>query len=184
MSSIPQGASDGSSDRLRTWAARDGREFEVWAALGQEALTLRDRVSEGERRSQGCGAGLAPERCPAQPSLGPLGRHDKHGMVGRMKILASGCRMYRRPRRSPPQAGQPLLFLKRDRQLQSRVASGGVRLRFGQAMIKVGFVEKETVDVALKVQRDRDGIGDSHQFLSSIRAISSRWSRNLQSVRR
>lgn len=60
------------------------------------------------------------------------------------------------------------LLFERERQLQVKSASGKSQLRFGEAVVRAGFVEQETVDEALSLQRERDGIGEAHQFLGLI----------------
>ncbi len=44
----------------------------------------------------------------------------------------------------------------------------GRRIRFGEAAVLAGFVDTATVTEALELQRDRDGIGESHKLLGMI----------------
>jgi hypothetical protein len=48
------------------------------------------------------------------------------------------------------------------------VVGTGRRIRFGEAAVLAGFVDKATVTEALVLQRDRDGIGESHKLLGMI----------------
>lgn len=42
------------------------------------------------------------------------------------------------------------------------------RLRFGEAIVAAGHVERDIVDRALEIQRQRDAIGESHKLLGLI----------------
>ena len=42
------------------------------------------------------------------------------------------------------------------------------RLKFGELAIMAGYVQDQAVQQALKTQRERDGIGESHQLLGLI----------------
>lgn len=45
---------------------------------------------------------------------------------------------------------------------------GSSRVRFGEAVVSAGILDEEVVAHALKIQRDRDGIGESHKLLGLI----------------
>ncbi|MEZ6187976.1 MAG: UDP-glucose 4-epimerase GalE [Planctomycetota bacterium] len=82
-----------------------------------------------------------------------------------------------------PRRAQELLGWRAEHDLESMVASahrfhaqagfeGGSmrerRLKFGELAIKAGYVGDESVQMALKTQRERDGIGESHKLLGLI----------------
>lgn len=46
--------------------------------------------------------------------------------------------------------------------------NGKRRLRFGEAIVQAGHVDRDTVDKALEIQRKRDAIGESHKLLGLI----------------
>jgi hypothetical protein len=42
------------------------------------------------------------------------------------------------------------------------------RLRFGEAIVQAGHVDRDIVEKALEIQRERDAIGESHKLLGLI----------------
>lgn len=44
----------------------------------------------------------------------------------------------------------------------------GKKLRFGEVAVGQGYLTATTVDEALSIQRDRDGVGESHKLLGLI----------------
>ncbi len=42
------------------------------------------------------------------------------------------------------------------------------RVRFGEAVVAAGYLERDAIDHALHVQRERDGHGESHKLLGLI----------------
>jgi hypothetical protein len=44
----------------------------------------------------------------------------------------------------------------------------GQKLRFGEMAVKEGYLSAGTIDEALGIQRDRDGVGESHKLLGLI----------------
>ena len=52
--------------------------------------------------------------------------------------------------------------------LQQRVLDRHRRLRFGELAVQAGYVSPTDVEKALEVQRQRDGVGESHKLLGLI----------------
>ena len=42
------------------------------------------------------------------------------------------------------------------------------RARFGEVVVAAGFLSPDAIEEALKIQAERDGIGESHQLLGLI----------------
>ena len=48
------------------------------------------------------------------------------------------------------------------------MSDSGEQLRFGEYVVSKGFLSEDEVEDALQIQRERDGIGESHKLLGMI----------------
>lgn len=134
-----------------------GRGYTVREVLSEVETQLDETIQIREvPRRPGDPPALVADPSLARTVIGFSTQHD-------LRSIVSSARAFEERERQPG----GLLF-ERDRLQQTKVASGDARLRFGEAVVKAGFVDQEAVDAALKLQRDRDGIGDPHQFLGLI----------------
>jgi len=114
-----------------------------------EAATGRRVLVREEPRRAGDPPALVADASLARAALGFRTEHDLEAMV------ASAHRFHQR-------AGLP----GGNGSMKTTTEVG--RLRFGDLAVRAGYVTREVVDRALALQRERDGVGDSHKLLGLI----------------
>ncbi|MGE0712040.1 MAG: UDP-glucose 4-epimerase GalE [Planctomycetota bacterium] len=124
---------------------------EVLAAVEQQTgqrLTVREVP-----RRPGDPPALVASPGLAERVLGFRCHHSLDSMVRSAHAFSEGERA---------REGSPL------REARPRPQDAGRKLRFGEAIVQAGFLTPEVVEEALAVQRERDGVGESHQLLGLI----------------
>ncbi len=118
-------------------------------------LGLELEVVEKPRRA-GDPPCLVADPSLARRVLGFVAQHDLPSMLRTAHQFALA---------EPGRADSPL----RERRLPRPESNGDAqRIRFGEAVVAAGYSRPEAVHRALELQRERDGIGESHKLLGLI----------------
>lgn len=133
-----------------------GTTVREMVAVAEEVLGQRISVREVPRRP-GDPPALVADPSQAQRVIGFHCDHDLTSMVRTAHLFerAEAARRGDLPAREIPVGAQGK-------------NGDGRRLRFGEAVVQAGYLGQDVIEEALRIQRDRDGVGESHKLLGLI----------------